>query len=265
MAGDLKQHLTPELFKFMGIRERAWPVLKALSQYGLDQVPDMMEFLPPPEDPDFPSQALGLQLVLDQAPRDLLEGIHNRWTFDYFGDIALRFARQLQALPPHLNPAAWARWRDSASLDYFIFVRLWFGAPLVHHEATPDEAVAFTEETRRLVEQTLGTRDPHRDQPEKRWDLHGFPRMLTEKGPSSPCGAAEGAFWIACLLDVHRPPLDRFGRYPYRNGFLGRVDTPEEEAWMEKAPMFAVDPDVRRRIRDDVEAGRWTPLDEGTE
>lgn len=34
------------------------------------------------------------------------------------------------------------------------------------------------------------------------------------------------------LLD-HKTVLDRFGRYPHRNGKLGRANTPDEEAWLE--------------------------------
>jgi uncharacterized protein (DUF924 family) len=34
------------------------------------------------------------------------------------------------------------------------------------------------------------------------------------------------------LLD-HKKVLDRFGRYPYRNGKLGRETTPEEQAWLD--------------------------------
>jgi uncharacterized protein (DUF924 family) len=291
MTTDLKSLLIPELFKFMvdvrlpfsktdhidygnaitkllfqpnenpeAIQRKAWPALKALSLLGLDHVPDLLEFLPPVESQDFPEQALGLQLLLDQAPRYLCKGVDTRWTYGYFGEIALKYAKQLQALPTHLNPASWLRWRESVSIDYFVVVRLWFGAPFVHHEKAAEQAVSFTEETRQLIEKTFETQDSHRGQPEKRWDLYGFPNMLKEQGPSSPCSVAKGAFWLACLMDVHKPPLDMYGRYPYQNAQLGRIDTLEEEEWMKKAEVFGTDSETRKRIRQDVEAGKWTPL-----
>ncbi|KAI0008452.1 hypothetical protein F4779DRAFT_586911 [Xylariaceae sp. FL0662B] len=293
MTLDLKSWLTPDLFYLMvetwlpfskkdpidfgkaiqyvffesagdfeKVREKAWPALKALSELGLDNIPDMTTFLPPIESLDFPVQAFGLQLVLDQAPRVLLQGIDTRWTYAYFGEIALKYAQQLQSLPADLRPTSWTRWEGSVSLDYFVWVRIFFGAPIVHHEKTGEAAVAFTEETRVLVEQQLRVRDPYRAQPENRWDLYGFPKMLGARGPASPCGVAEGAFWLLCLMDVHKPPLDRYGRYPYQNWRLGRTGTPEEDVWMENAGGIFGPPseEVVRKIREDVKNGIWTPI-----
>ena len=33
---------------------------------------------------------------------------------------------------------------------------------------------------------------------------------------------------------MHKEIVDRFGRYPYRNKFLGRQSTEEEEAWIKE-------------------------------
>jgi hypothetical protein len=33
-------------------------------------------------------------------------------------------------------------------------------------------------------------------------------------------------------MDVHKPPLDKYGRYPYQNWTLGRDMTTEEEDWI---------------------------------
>ena len=38
---------------------------------------------------------------------------------------------------------------------------------------------------------------------------------------------------------LHRDIIARFGRFPHRNAILGRLDTPEERAWLESgAPRF---------------------------
>ncbi|KAH8681178.1 hypothetical protein BX600DRAFT_14131 [Xylariales sp. PMI_506] len=291
MTTDLKTLLTSELFKLMvdnwipfdqhepidfsiAIRETVFerkpeylqlrpqimPALKALSLVGLDNMPNLWDFLPPPDDPSYPRQALGLLLLLDQATRLFLRGINTRWTYAYFGEIAKKCVEHLNTFPSHLHPASWSRWQGTVSIDYFVLVRLWFGTPMVHHEKMGTEAVAFTEGTRELVEQIHNVRDAFRDQPNDRWGLDRFAIMLKEGPPKSPCGVAEGAFWIACLMDVHKPLLDVFGRYPAQNGRLGRVDTPEEEAWLEKSEIFQFDPEARRAIREDVELGRWTPI-----
>jgi hypothetical protein len=251
-----------------GIRphyDTVWPVLKCISELGLDEVPDLMSFLPPIGDSEFPEQALGLQLLLDQAPRAFCQGVDVRYTYMYFGELAIKFAQQLQTLPEHLNPASWSRWKNIVTIDYFVLVRLWFGAPFAHHEATGKENIAFTNATRKLVEETLGVQDPFRNKPEERWDLYGFPKMLKRMmiggEPKSPCSLDEGCFFLACLMDVHNPPLERFGRYPYQNDARGRVSTPEEDEWMEKSALFEHLPsEIRETIRRDVKNGLWTPL-----
>ncbi|KAK6828117.1 hypothetical protein PG987_011458 [Apiospora arundinis] len=257
------------------LHQKTLSALKILaSMGGLAKIsmPDIVDsLLPRLEDPSFLEQALGLQLVLDQAPRELLSGpLDDRWVHGYFGELAVALAHQLRAIPKEQSPHSWARWRDSGvSLDYFVWVRMFFAAPIVHHEALAREAVAMTEELRALVESECGgsTRDPYRDLPdESRWDLYGFPRMLETRrlpprGEDGKSGVAEGCFWICAILDVHYPILEKYGRYPYRNSVLGRVSTPDEEAWLQKAMFFKpLAPEVVKRIREDVDAGRWSPI-----
>ncbi|KAK8080466.1 hypothetical protein PG997_008284 [Apiospora hydei] len=255
------------------LHQKTLSALEILGSIGLANIdmPHLLEILlPPPADPSFPEQALGLQLILDQAPRELLDGpLDDRWVYGYFGELSAALAQQLRALPGGQSPHSWAQWKDSVSLDYFVWVRLWFAAPIVHHETLAHEAVAMTEELRVLVESECGSgaRDPYRDLPdEARWDLYGFPRMLeARRGPSrgedGKSSLTAGCFWICALLDVHYPILERYGRYPYRNSVLGRVSTLDEEAWLEKAKFFkSPPPEVVKRIKEDVEAGRWSPI-----
>lgn len=75
------------------VRPQAWPALKVLSELGLDNISNMMTFLPTPEDPDFPLQVFGLQLVLDQTPRVLCKGVDGHYIYAYFGEIALKVAQ----------------------------------------------------------------------------------------------------------------------------------------------------------------------------
>jgi hypothetical protein len=291
-AGHLKAVLTPELFLEMtnkwipfpksepfdmgkaidwifhelgedeeALKQRVWPALKALSQYSLSDFPDLNKLLPPVDDADFPVQALGLQLVLDQAPRSFLEGIDRRYVNAFFGVICVRIAQGWQKLPPSKRPTSWERWEAlGTSFEYWILVRLWFGATLVHQESTQDQAASFTEETRRAVEEHYGKTDPLRGD-SRLQDLWAFPKMLAAGGPPQGASAADGQWWLGLLMDVHKTIIDAYGRYPYQNSEMGRLSSPEEIEWMEKAEAFREPPeDVRRKIREDVEKGIWTPL-----
>ncbi len=68
------------------IKDRVWPILVALTQLkpAHDDDPAAvpfhpMGFLPPAEDPSFPEQCLGMQVLLDQCPRYLCRGVDTRW------------------------------------------------------------------------------------------------------------------------------------------------------------------------------------------
>lgn len=253
------------------LNEQVRSFLMTLSRLGLESVPDLTTFLPPPPDPDFPRQALGLQLLLDQMPRRLCKGIDTRWTNAYFDVISLRYAQALDALPSDQRPHAWARWRGAATLDYWVHVRTWFLTPFVHTDqaAVQERALALTEETRRQVEALTGTSDPHREQRSTTLsDIYAFPRVMEEGAPQDGANLQAFAYWMCMLMDVHKPIVDRFGRYPYRNAFFGRKDTPEEEEWFERTGNFArPSQEVRDRLKKDIDAGVWTPLtiDRGSE
>ncbi|VUC25890.1 unnamed protein product [Clonostachys rosea] len=220
-----------------------WPTLTFMTKLDVENPPDWMALLPPVEDPEFPARAFGLQLILDQAPRVLFEGVNQRWVFAFFDELSIKYALALQDLPANLRPSSWDRWKDSVTFDYFLILRLYFGAPLVHHEKTAEAAVKFTEETRTLIEERFNVRDPIREQPGKRWDMYGFPKMISAGPPAELRDTASGGFWIQHLMDVHKPPLDKFGRYPYRNWVLGREMTAAEEEWIGKADYFKPPPE----------------------
>jgi hypothetical protein len=260
----IKEFLFEGNSKAPTISREVWPVLQMISNISDGEI-DWMDFLPPVEDPTFPKQALGLILLLDQAPRSYFKGIDQRWTTEYFGELSAGVVRLLEGLPADQRPSSWARWDGVATFEAWVLLRIMFGAPLVHNERAADEAVAFTDETRRAIEARFGVRDPLRDQPERRWDLLGFPKLLKSRGPEAPCDVTKGGFWLLELMDVHKPPLDKYGRYPYRNWLEGRDMTPEEEEWLREADFFKPPPeDVIKKIREDVDNGIWSHLGKGT-
>ncbi|KAK3311716.1 uncharacterized protein B0T15DRAFT_83518 [Chaetomium strumarium] len=247
--------------------QAVWPILVSLSKLGLGNIPDLTTFLPPSSDPQFPRQALGLQLLVDQMPRRLCKGIDARWTNAYFDVISLRYAQTLDALPVEVaeKPASWGRWKAlGTTLGYWVLVRTWFVAPFVHTDqvAIQERALALTEETRRQVEEVTRTTDPYRAQREAILsDVYGFPRVFAAGPPKEVATVQDYTYWMCMLMDVHKPIVDRFGRYPYRNAYFGRDDTPEEEEWFERTGGFArPSPEVRERLRRDIDAGVWLPL-----
>ncbi|KAF8176358.1 hypothetical protein K438DRAFT_1770558 [Mycena galopus ATCC 62051] len=261
-AVGLKDILTPELFRFMvecripfsktepldfvqvgqdfmsnnfqeKCQERAWPALLFLSRVGLENMPDMMDFLPPATDPDFSLQCLGLQLLLDQAPRALCSSASTdgRYVNSYFDILAQRLVASWLALPAKQRPDSWTNSKGTISLDYWLLMRLWLGAPLVHNGTVKSQelAVAFSEETRSVVEMLTGTRDPNRARRDTIFsDIYAFPR----------------------------PIIDRFGRYPYRNAIQGLESTDEEKEWIEKTDHFGEAPsDVAKKVKEDIARG----------
>jgi len=248
------------------ILNRVWPFLVTLSKLGLDNVPDMTTFLPPPSDPSFPRQAMGLQLLLDQMPRRLCRGADCRWTNAYFDVISLCFAQSLDTLSEDEKPWSWARWKDTSTLDFWVLVRCCFVVPFTHTDRpdAQERSLAFTEETRRTIEEATGTTDPHRAQRDGLLsDIYAFPRIIRDGPPMDGAKVEDYTYWFCALIDAHKPIVDRFGHYPYRNAYFGREDTAGEEEWFEKTGDFArPGKEERERLKVDFERGVWTGLDE---
>jgi len=87
------------------------------------------------------------------------------------------------------------------------------------------------------------------------------------KGPpdGEEVGMAELLFWLWMIMDIHWPNIKKFGRYSYANAELGRETTPDEEKWLDETEHFGeVDAETAAKVKEDVLAGRWTPLRDGT-
>ncbi|OAR01457.1 hypothetical protein LLEC1_07430 [Akanthomyces lecanii] len=223
---------------------------------------DLMSFLPPPESLEFPKQCLGLQLLLDQASRELFGGIDDRWQSGLFGPLARRLVGQWLALPAKQRPE---------TFDYWLVTRLLWIAPISHDEDLESQRIALdlAEETRSMVEERFGVKDPYRATREEllKDDL-AFLREMSRGGPPK---AADGSidratwiFWWCMILDAHWPIIERFGRYPYRNAILGRQSTEQEKRWLDDTSHIAeAPPDVAEAVRSDIAKGIWTPLGQG--
>lgn len=246
--------------------------LKPISTIGSEDVPDLLQFLPPPEAKDFPSKAIGLLALLDQGPRALFSGANERYSYGYFDQLTAKLARQLEALPAAQRPFSVSRLMEQGwSFDYAIAAVIWFMVPFVHSEHLEDQErqITISEEIRKAVEEHTGKIDPNRATIEEdSKDIYAFGRILVKETPKWEGTKLEDfVFWFLRLTRVHKPIIDKFGRYPYRNNSLGRISTPEEIQYLEDTDHFAMmeDEDAIKKIRQDVEAGIWSPLEDQAE
>jgi uncharacterized protein (DUF924 family) len=247
-------------------RDIVWPVLVALSKLGLSNVPDLFSFLPAPTDPEFPEQCFGLVVLLDQGPRLFCKGIDGRWV-GYFDKLSYRLTDAWRALPAHQRPDSWARWRDEvgARIDHWAVARLFFTAPLAHGEILSYQEIAVTsnEHLRELIETHTGEVDANRAKREGILsDPLGFFRNLAIGPPKGgDVTAQKFIFWLQMMMDSHYPIIKKYGRKPYKNAIEGRESTAEEVKWLEDVNHAgSAKPEVAKRIKEDVEAGIWTPL-----
>ena len=252
------------------------PALVSMSTWGLDQALSINflenDVLPAPDSSEFPQLALGLLLILDQAPRFNLKGVDSRYTFDYFGAMALKLITQFRDLPPHLVPYNRDLWIERGySIDQWSFALLWFLAPITHSEDLGNHQyqVSIWEAAKLDIKRANGgMEDPyaHRLREGLGVDTFAFAREF-ELGPPAerdgrPATYVDFIYWFAMIFIVHRPIIATFGHYPYRNTSQGRVSSEAELDWLEKTGYFGAmtNEEDGKKVRDDVVAGRWSPL-----
>lgn len=64
--------------------------------------------------------------------------------------------------------------------------------------------------------------------------VDAFERLVAE----APADLREWCAYTAQYAKKHRDVIAQFGRFPHRNGFLGRDSTPDEVAWLEAHPNY---------------------------
>ncbi|MCJ1464423.1 hypothetical protein MMC07_003036 [Pseudocyphellaria aurata] len=257
-------------FDAEAFRDLCFPALERLSEINsLDVADELFTLLPAPESREFPEQALGMLQLLDQGPRQLFEGHDERWTYSYFDILALRLSHRLRALPETLRPDSQRRWVDDMgyTFSHWTIARFRFTAPFTHSESAADQELQrhLCEELRRAVEVATGIRDAYRECiTEVTMDPTAFSRQACIGPPAGDAiTMAEFVFWFLMIFDTHVSIIRVFGRFPSRNGAVGRTTTEAENRFLEHTGWFGtVEEKVRRRIREDVEAGKWTPLGE---
>jgi uncharacterized protein (DUF924 family) len=251
-----------------------WEPLVALSKLDLieESMPSFLSLLPEASSPEFPTQALALVILLDQAPRLLCNGVNERWRNGYFDPLALNLSSELQALPPSSRIDNFACWeKQGFSFAHWCMISVLLSAPFAHSEDLAiheDILVPKVRERRLETERYYKTADMvHAKELEQgstmdaSLDTLAFSRLVRQGMPQTG-DIKDCVFWFCRVKEAHVPIVRIFGRYPYRNRALGRVSTEAETSFLEKTRDFGVgvDEDAAKRIRNDVVNGVWSPL-----
>ena len=184
--------------------------IRPILTIGVDNLPtDLLQFLPPPESPDFPLLCLGLILLFDQAASHVLDGTERQKGKRYFQPLALRLCRQCLSIPARLRPWRLQRWLDNGwSFEHAVARQFFHYTPFLHSGDIDDQALqhGLIENYRAAVEAEVGTVDPGRAA--AGIEAHD-PRLFREvhlAGPPQGEGIKmeDYVFWLArkanCLL-----------------------------------------------------------------
>ena len=164
-----------------------------------------------------PLNWLSILLLLDQVSRNCYRGEESKVVFGRFDPLAEDVAmRALGAGIP----------TQSSDIRYRVAYRFWFLLPLMHSEnlTVHEEAVRQHEHIASDIENFLSKNVAALNEDER----------LCHSILSSQRDVVKGL--LSNILDFekrHKVIIERFGRYPHRNGPLGRTSTAEEVEYLE--------------------------------
>jgi uncharacterized protein (DUF924 family) len=241
-------------------------VLVIISKYRLENLPsDFTIFLPSTASRDYPIQALGLIILLDQVPRYCMDGIDKRWISGYFDIISERLMRQLFLVPWEQRWDNPTRWKAMGySPQHILLRRLLMCGAFCHSEDWADHLMSFglVEQLRRETEELYNSTDTYRAvQVNDAKNLMAFGEVLG-RYPVLREGITRMdhfIFLFSRIIRIHEPMIREFGRSPEKSVYLGLESTDSEKDYLNKIG-FDADPNVIAKIREDKIAGSWTPL-----
>lgn len=239
--------------------------LQPISLAPLAEYPPLLSFLATPDSSEFPRQALGLHILLDQVPRLIFTGVDDRWTFGFFHDLTMKLAKELSTLSLSQQPRCVTRWQELGYSFESAWLRTFtFGTVYAHSERLEDHVHGqqFMEYQCRVVaEEHYGVKDETRQsEQDDKQDVGLFPRLVSEglhgvKGMSR----AEAMLSLCRKRRAHEAIICKYGRYPYRNRALGRLDTEEEADFIRMTNNFGVSKE-EVVSHEDSQVGRVRPL-----
>lgn len=246
--------------------------LVRLSEVGIDKISQRLDQFPEwvrdaGDDEDelsAPDRNMGMILILDQGAKHVCKGVNARYAYEVFERIPIHSVRYIT----DRGMASLKDW-EAAGMDKdqaIIRVIIMLGT-LVHSEdpANHDAHLRLAEAMRKEYEHLTRTHDPYRQtlaQDLQDIDLYG--RLLSEGPPEDrSVHISDVVYWMMRFYTSHIAFLRHFGRSPFRNVAVGRMDTDEELQWLKQLGISRTneDADVREMIRQDIDNGRWRPLE----
>ena len=245
--------------------------LVKVANLGIDQVRANLDAFPiwvrkaSVDDGDLPAsdRNLGIILTLDQGARYLCRGINARYAYDYFQQIPIHTIR-------YVTDAGMARLRDweaaGVDKDQAMVRALVMLGVLARSEDPSDHEhyLRIVEALRKEYERLTHTHDPYRSSSSHDiQDVELYGRIL-EEGPPQWEGVhmTDVIYWLMRVFVSHIAHIRYFGRSPFRNIAVGRLDTDEEVQWLSKVGVHRTQEDEKTRdaIKQDMEQGIWRPL-----
>ncbi|KAL9109089.1 MAG: hypothetical protein Q9227_006180 [Pyrenula ochraceoflavens] len=145
--------------------------------------------------------ALALSILLDQFPRNLFRGSDQAVVYTHYDRLARAVAHTIQArgldrTPAFINAPVW---------------RYWFYLPLEHTESLTEHG-KFRTTLEEMLERA----------------------RASEGGKKDEAGAAFLEKALVFHQEKHLRVLKEFGRFPWRNRWMGRESAEDEKRWLEE-------------------------------
>lgn len=245
--------------------------LLKLAELGIEKVRENIDEFPEyvreasVDDGDLsaPDRNLGIILTLDHGARYLCTGVNSRYAYEFFQQVPIHTIKYITSQ----GMARLSEW-EAAGIDkqQAIIRALMMLGCLVRSEDPEDHEthLRLVEGLRKEYERLTHTQDPYRQSFEQDiQDVNLYGRIL-EEGP--PQGKVVHMYDVVYLMmrsfTSHVAYLRHFGRSPFMNVAVGRKDTDEEFQWLKGLGVNRTkeDEEARDKIREDIDNGRWRPL-----
>lgn len=172
--------------------------------------------------PSSPLEWIQLIILFDQMTRNIYRGDESRIVFTVFDPIAQHIARAATAAGVQTHP----------DMRYRIGHRLWLTMPFMHSEdrAMHQKAVELIESMVDDVKNINNVRGDAEDSADSNDQELAKCRAIIESNKDAAVKLCESQLQFEVK---HKDIIDKFGRYPHRNGPLGRQMTTDEQEFLD--------------------------------
>jgi hypothetical protein len=208
---------------------------------------------------------LGVILILGHGARRVCKGEDARYIFQFFEPICLHMINSILGDGGNVNISDW----EAAGIDkdHAILRMVLLIAPLGLSERLEDRErfQRILERMRTQYERLTHTKDPHRATYERDTNDVDVLAKMIQDGPPMGEGVhmPDLVYWLMRYSSAPMAVTRKFGRSPIRNVAIGRDDAEGEVDFLNKIGVGRTEGDemVRQKIKADIAAGRWEPLE----